>query len=470
MRYLGRSGSRERLRRADAPRGRARGARRPRRPIASPRPTGSPDDGDPASAGAPAHRGRRRRRGRGDHADPARGVPAPARVDRHRAPCSCSARSSCSSCRAARARPARPSAPTTRRRPGRRRSSRCSAQHGVDVHEARSADGRDRRRPTAGATVFLYDEFGAPRRRPPRRARRGRRSPRRGRARFRRPRGAGPRRARSRARRAARSTTSPATAGPAERAGGALRRPAAAHGRRRGRRSRVAGLLPRRRVRLRRRHGSRPVGRRASRSSPRRRVFENEHVDEAGNAALAIGLLGASDELVWYLPGPADADAAEAPTLAELTPGWVSPVMVLAIVVAIAAGVWRGRRFGPLVVERPARARARRRDERGPGPALRAQRGARARTRPAPHRRDRPHRRRRCGCRARRRSTRSRMPRRTRPGATRHPWHGSSSAPARPATASSSTSPPSSTGSSTTCAASVRPRPDDRTDPTGRRP
>ncbi len=80
-------------------------------------------------------------------------------------------------------------------------------------------------------------------------------------------------------------------------------------------------------------------------------VFENEHVDEAGNAALAIGLLGASDRLAWYLPGPGDADAAEAPTLAELTPGWVSPVLVLAIAVAIAAGVWRGRRFGPLVVE-----------------------------------------------------------------------------------------------------------------------
>ena len=81
-------------------------------------------------------------------------------------------------------------------------------------------------------------------------------------------------------------------------------------------------------------------------------VFENEHVDEAGNAALAIGLLGASDELVWYLPGPADADAGSAPTIAELTPGWVSPVLVLAIAVTVVAGVWRGRRFGPLVVER----------------------------------------------------------------------------------------------------------------------
>lgn len=80
-------------------------------------------------------------------------------------------------------------------------------------------------------------------------------------------------------------------------------------------------------------------------------VFTNERIDDAGNAALAIGLLGASDELVWYLPGPGDADSAAAPSLAELTPGWVSPVLVLAIAIVIAAGVWRGRRFGPLVVE-----------------------------------------------------------------------------------------------------------------------
>lgn len=80
-------------------------------------------------------------------------------------------------------------------------------------------------------------------------------------------------------------------------------------------------------------------------------VFANESIDEAGNAALAIGLTGASDELVWYLPGPGDADPTAAPTIGELTPGWVSPVMVLLIAVVIAAGIWRGRRFGPLVTE-----------------------------------------------------------------------------------------------------------------------
>ncbi|MEI5584930.1 MULTISPECIES: DUF4350 domain-containing protein [unclassified Agromyces] len=79
--------------------------------------------------------------------------------------------------------------------------------------------------------------------------------------------------------------------------------------------------------------------------------FVNERIDESGNAALAIGLLGASDEVAWYLPGPADSDAAAAPTLGELMPGWVSPVLVLALLVVVAAGVQRGRRFGPLVVE-----------------------------------------------------------------------------------------------------------------------
>ncbi|WP_157414883.1 DUF4350 domain-containing protein [Agromyces allii] len=81
-------------------------------------------------------------------------------------------------------------------------------------------------------------------------------------------------------------------------------------------------------------------------------VFENSRIDEDGNAAFAIGLLGATPDLVWYLPGPADAEATAAPTLGELTPGWVSPVLVLGLVVTVVAGLWRGRRLGPLVVER----------------------------------------------------------------------------------------------------------------------
>jgi hypothetical protein len=79
-------------------------------------------------------------------------------------------------------------------------------------------------------------------------------------------------------------------------------------------------------------------------------ALTNEYVAQRGNAALALNLLGADQNLVWYLPSTAD-EAATIPTIAELTPPWVSPVALLAFCVAIAAAFWRGRRLGPLVIE-----------------------------------------------------------------------------------------------------------------------
>lgn len=78
-------------------------------------------------------------------------------------------------------------------------------------------------------------------------------------------------------------------------------------------------------------------------------VLRNDRVDEAGNAALALGLLGEQPRLVWYLPSVDDVEGAA--TLGELSPPWVVPFSLLAIGTGIAAAVWRGRRFGPLVVE-----------------------------------------------------------------------------------------------------------------------
>ena len=82
-------------------------------------------------------------------------------------------------------------------------------------------------------------------------------------------------------------------------------------------------------------------------------LFSNAHIVDESNAALALGLLGAADTLVWFVPGLAGADVgAESLTLGELTPGWVSPAIVLLLCAGLAAAVWRGRRFGPLVAER----------------------------------------------------------------------------------------------------------------------
>lgn len=88
--------------------------------------------------------------------------------------------------------------------------------------------------------------------------------------------------------------------------------------------------------------------------------FTNEHIAVAGNAALALNLLGATAELTWYRPSPLDVPGAVTPTLADLTPPWVTPLAILLLLAGVAAAVWRGRRFGPLVVERlPVIVRAR---------------------------------------------------------------------------------------------------------------
>lgn len=80
-------------------------------------------------------------------------------------------------------------------------------------------------------------------------------------------------------------------------------------------------------------------------------LFVNAHLAEGGHAALGLGILGTHDDVVWYLPGLDDATVTAPETLGELTPGWVTPVIVLAALAVAAAGVWRGRRLGPLVPE-----------------------------------------------------------------------------------------------------------------------
>jgi Domain of unknown function (DUF4350) len=78
-------------------------------------------------------------------------------------------------------------------------------------------------------------------------------------------------------------------------------------------------------------------------------AITNEFVIEQGNAALALGILGRTELLVWYLPGLDDVVAP--PALGELSPRWVTPSVLLLALTALAAAIWRGRRLGPLVVE-----------------------------------------------------------------------------------------------------------------------
>ncbi|WP_091231886.1 DUF4350 domain-containing protein [Microbacterium sp. 3J1] len=83
------------------------------------------------------------------------------------------------------------------------------------------------------------------------------------------------------------------------------------------------------------------------------RLLSNAYLAEDGNAALGIALLGQTERVVWYVPSFADTDIeAQTPdTLGSLTPGWVTPAILLLILAGIAAAVWRGQRFGPLVAE-----------------------------------------------------------------------------------------------------------------------
>ncbi len=69
------------------------------------------------------------------------------------------------------------------------------------------------------------------------------------------------------------------------------------------------------------------------------------------NAAFALTVLGAEPRLVWYLPSLDDVPDSGGNAFADLTPGWVTPVMLLLFITFIAAAVWQGRRFGPLVIE-----------------------------------------------------------------------------------------------------------------------
>jgi hypothetical protein len=80
-------------------------------------------------------------------------------------------------------------------------------------------------------------------------------------------------------------------------------------------------------------------------------ALTNQHVVEEGNAALALNLLGENPDLVWYLPTIDDVQSDAPADLGSLSPAWLTPALTLLVLTFVVGAVWRGRRFGPLVVE-----------------------------------------------------------------------------------------------------------------------
>jgi hypothetical protein len=78
----------------------------------------------------------------------------------------------------------------------------------------------------------------------------------------------------------------------------------------------------------------------------------NEHLDEKGNASLALQLLGAHPKLVWYLPSLTDSKAVggERGFLDLIPDGWTWAFRQL-FIAAVLAALWRARRLGPVVAE-----------------------------------------------------------------------------------------------------------------------
>ena len=82
-------------------------------------------------------------------------------------------------------------------------------------------------------------------------------------------------------------------------------------------------------------------------------IVTNDRIDEAGNAALALRLLGRHEHLVWYLPQPGgDAvETAAATAPGAVLPDWTTPVALLALLTVLVAAAWRARGLGPVVSE-----------------------------------------------------------------------------------------------------------------------
>lgn len=74
----------------------------------------------------------------------------------------------------------------------------------------------------------------------------------------------------------------------------------------------------------------------------------NDRLADAGNAALALNLVGTQREVLWWLPTP---EFTGTQPLTSLLPDGVRPLLGALVVLVLVLAAWQGRRLGPVVVE-----------------------------------------------------------------------------------------------------------------------
>lgn len=80
--------------------------------------------------------------------------------------------------------------------------------------------------------------------------------------------------------------------------------------------------------------------------------FVNEHLDQQGNAALALNLLGAHENLTWLLPDPEASGDVQTGSFSDLIAYPVRLALFGLVVAVVLLAFARGRRLGPVVSER----------------------------------------------------------------------------------------------------------------------
>jgi hypothetical protein len=81
-------------------------------------------------------------------------------------------------------------------------------------------------------------------------------------------------------------------------------------------------------------------------------LLRNDRLAADGTAALALGLLGGHERVVWYLPSPGDAalSGGDESLYDLLPPGWIFGAAQAGVAVLLLA-LWRARRLGRVVTE-----------------------------------------------------------------------------------------------------------------------